>query len=260
MRDYTLTASAAFGGLICGAVLSRVVDHLYDLTGSVANEGRGNLFRYHDLLSGSRRSLPCFIGAEPNERPTGSHPHFEQTKTDHDPILVLRRADAGLRERPHVRARHQLRFVGEAARWRYTCYMSSQPIRIGKETLQTLRERSKGSGEPLARLAERYIEEGLRADRHPGVFFREGPAGRRPVVVGGPDVWEIVSALRGAPEKGEALVSALAERVGISDDKVRVAIRYYAEFPEEIDDWIAANDAEAERLEAALARERELLA
>ena len=127
--------------------------------------------------------------------------------------------------------------------------------------LQTLRERSKGSGEPLARIAERYIEEGLRADRHPGVFFREGPpAGRRAVVVGGPDVWEIVSALRGAPEKGEALVSALAQRIGVSEDKVRVAIRYYAEFPEEIDDWIAANDAEAERLEAALARERELLA
>jgi len=137
--------------------------------------------------------------------------------------------------------------------------MSSQPIRIGKETLQTLRDRSRGSGEPMARLAERYIEEGLRADRHPGVFFREGPAGRRAVVVGGPDVWEIVSALRGAPEKGEALASALAERLGIGESKIRVAIRYYGEYPEEIDSWIAANDSEAERLEAALARERELL-
>jgi hypothetical protein len=137
--------------------------------------------------------------------------------------------------------------------------MSSQPIRIRKGTLQTLRERSRGSGEPIARLAERYIEEGLRADRHPGVFFREGPAGRRPVVVGGPDVWEIVSAARGAPEKGEALAPALAERLGIGESKVRAAIRYYGEYPDEIDEWIAANDAEAERLEAALARERTLL-
>lgn len=138
--------------------------------------------------------------------------------------------------------------------------MGSQPIRIGKETLQILRDRSQGSGEPIARLAERYIDEGLRADRHPGIFFREGPAGRRAVVVGGPDVWEIVSAVRSAPEKGEALVPALAERVGIGENKIRVAIRYYGEYPEEIDDWIAANDAEAERLEAALVRERELLA
>ena len=138
--------------------------------------------------------------------------------------------------------------------------MSSQPIRIEKGTLDTLRERSRGSGEPIARLAERYIDEGLRADRHPAIIFREGPAGRRAVVVGGPDVWEIVAAARGAPESGDALVGALAERLGIVEGKVRAAIRYYGEYPVEIDEWIAANDAEAERLELALARERELLA
>jgi hypothetical protein len=138
--------------------------------------------------------------------------------------------------------------------------MSSQPIRIGTSTLESLRERSKARGEPLARLAERYIDEGLRADRHPGVFFREGPAGRRAVVVGGPDVWEIVGASRTAPERGEALVPALAGRLGVSEQVVRVAVRYYAEYPDEIDAWIAANEAEAERLETALARERELLA
>lgn len=123
-----------------------------------------------------------------------------------------------------------------------------------------MRERSRGTGEPIARLAERYIEEGLRADRHPGVFFRAGPAGRRAVVVGGPDVWEIVGALRGAPERGEALVPALAERLGIGEEKIRVAVRYYGDYPGEIDEWIAANEAEAERLVAALARERELFA
>lgn len=73
-------------------------------------------------------------------------------------------------------------------------------------------------------------------------------------------MWEIVSAARSAPEKGEALVPALAARLGISESKVGAAVRYYGEYPEEIDSWIAANDAEAERLEAALARERELLA
>ena len=55
-------------------------------------------------------------------------------------------------------------------------------------------------------------------------------------------------------------MAALAERIGLSEAKVRTAIRYYSEYPDEIDSWIAANDAEAERLEAAFARERELLA
>ena len=138
--------------------------------------------------------------------------------------------------------------------------MSGQPIRIAERTLATLRERSKRRGEPLARLAQRYIEEGLRTDDHPGIVFRDGPAGRRAGLVGGPDVWEVVGALRSVPESGEARVAALAERIGLSEAKVRTAIRYYSEYPEEIDSWIAANDAEAERLEAAFARERELLA
>ncbi len=112
----------------------------------------------------------------------------------------------------------------------------------------------------MSRLAQRYIEEGLRSDDHPGIFFRDGPAGRRPGLVAGPDVWEVIGALRSVPESGEARVAALAERIGLSEAKVRTAIRYYSEYPEEIDSWIAANDAEAERLEAAFARERELLA
>jgi hypothetical protein len=106
-------------------------------------------------------------------------------------------------------------------------------------------------------LAERYIEEGLRADRHPGIFFREGPAGRRAVVVGGPDVWEIVSAAA-ARERGEGLVPTLARRLGISETKVRAATRYHGDYPAEIDEWVHANDAEAERLKEALAREHEL--
>jgi hypothetical protein len=75
-------------------------------------------------------------------------------------------------------------------------YVSSQPIRIGAETLGALRKRSVQTGEPIVRLAQRYIDEGMRLDRHPGIVFRDGPAGRRPVVAGGPDVWEVV---RGRP-------------------------------------------------------------
>jgi hypothetical protein len=137
--------------------------------------------------------------------------------------------------------------------------MSSQPIRVESETLEALRERSAQTGEPIVRLAGRYIDEGMRLDRHPGIVFRNGPAGRRPVVVGGPDVWEVIAAVRSAPERGDGLVSALAGRVGLSEDKIRVAVRYYAEYPDEIDRWIAMVDEEAERLGQTLERERSLL-
>ncbi len=137
--------------------------------------------------------------------------------------------------------------------------MSSQPIRIEAETLGALRERSAQTGEPIVRLAQRYIDEGMRLDRHPGIVFRDGPAGRRPVVVGGPDVWEVIAAARSAPERGQELIEALVERIGVPSDKIRVAVRYYAEHPDEIDRWIAMVDEEAERLERTLERERSLL-
>lgn len=139
-------------------------------------------------------------------------------------------------------------------------YMSSQPIRIHSATLDALRRRSAQSGEPIVRLAERYIDEGMRIERHPGVFFRDGPAGRRAVLVGGPDVWEVIAAVRSAPEKGDLLIGAVAEGMGIAPERVRIAIRYYAEFPAEIDRWIDANEREAEEIRRALERERQLLA
>lgn len=138
-------------------------------------------------------------------------------------------------------------------------YMSSQAIRIESETLRALRERSEQSGEPIVRLAQRYIDEGMQLDRHPGIVFRDGPAGRRAVVVGGPDVWEVITAARSAPERGEELVDALAERIGVPRERIRIAIRYYSEYPDDVDGFIAMVEEEADRLEQALERERSLL-
>lgn len=111
----------------------------------------------------------------------------------------------------------------------------------------------------MSRMAERYIEEGLRTDSHPGIMFRNGPAGRRAGLIGGPDVWEIVGGLRTVEQKGEARIAALAERLGLAASQVRTAIRYYGEYPDEVDAWMTANAADADILEAALERERELL-
>jgi hypothetical protein len=137
--------------------------------------------------------------------------------------------------------------------------MSSEAVRIESGTLRALRERSAQSGEPIVRLAQRYISEGMRLDRPPGIVFRDGPAGRRAVVIGGPDVWEVVAAARAAPERGEELVRALAARIGTSVERVRTAVGYCGEFPEEINGFIAANEREAEQLERALENERRLL-
>ena len=137
--------------------------------------------------------------------------------------------------------------------------MSSEPIRIESETLRALRQRSAHTGEPIVRLAQRYIEEGMRADRHPGIVFRDGPAGRRAVIAGGPDVWEVISAARSASEHGDELVAALADRLGLTQQTIRMAVRYYAEFPDSIERFISMVDEEADELAHIIQREQHLL-
>ena len=92
-------------------------------------------------------------------------------------------------------------------------------------------------------------------ERHPGIVFRSGPAGRRAGLMSGPDVWEVVRVAVG----DENTRQDIAERTGLTPEQVGVALRYYAEYRDEIGDWIGRLDEEAERAEAAWRGERELL-
>jgi hypothetical protein len=98
-----------------------------------------------------------------------------------------------------------------------------------------------------------YAEEGDRAETHPGIVFRSGPAGRRAGLAGGPDVWEIVLALRQGGHGAEAS-ERLAEEMSITADRVAVALRYAAEFPEEIEARIQLHERETVRYESLASR------
>lgn len=96
--------------------------------------------------------------------------------------------------------------------------------------------------------------------RHPGIMFRTGPAGRRAGLIGGPDVWEVVRACLGHDLGDAAVRREIGDRTGLTADQVRAALRYYADYASEVDEWIRRVDEEAERAEADWRRERELLA
>lgn len=77
-------------------------------------------------------------------------------------------------------------------------------------------------------------------DEHPGVAFREGAIGRRAALVGGPDVWEVIRAVRSAraaePELAEGqLLDLVADNSGLSLRLVRTAVAYWADYPNEIE-------------------------
>jgi hypothetical protein len=114
-------------------------------------------------------------------------------------------------------------------------------------------------------VANRFVDEALRMDEHPGVVFRDGRTGRRAVLVGGPDVREVIRAVKSArasePDLGAADVVTLVEaNTGVPARLIDVAMRYWSSYPDEIDAWIAETEAlEAEAL-AAWERQQELLA
>lgn len=132
--------------------------------------------------------------------------------------------------------------------------------RWNAEVVDRLDRRSEVVGTNRSRLAERYVDEGTRMDEHPGIVFRDGPAGRRAALAAGPDVWEVMATLKAGDAKGEAAVISTAELLNLTALQVRTAVRYYSDYPGEIDERIRRTVEEADAAEAAWRREQAALA
>lgn len=91
-------------------------------------------------------------------------------------------------------------------------------------------------------------------EEHPGIVFVDGPAGRRAALRRGPDVWEVVTTLK----VNDGSVPEAADVLAIPEHQVRLALDYYADHAEEIDDWIRLNEEESARGEAAWRRRQAL--
>src|SRR5919108_237059 len=120
----------------------------------------------------------------------------------------------------------------------------SRPIslRLPDRTIERLGVRADRAQMPPRTLAQRYVEEGLRMDEHPLVRFVEGPGGRRARLVGtGKDVWEVVAAVRDNDGDVAATAGYLEMPLGL----VQAAVTYYGAYPDEVDEWIRVNEAEA---------------
>jgi hypothetical protein len=134
-------------------------------------------------------------------------------------------------------------------------------IRFSPSLLGRLRHRAHATtGATVAGLAQRLIDEGLRMADHPGVIFKDGPAGRRAALAYGPDVWEVIKFLREVDERGPAAIDAAAEVLAVDASRISVAVSYYGDFQEEIDAEITEADEASERAEAAWRVQQQLIA
>jgi hypothetical protein len=99
---------------------------------------------------------------------------------------------------------------------------------------------------------------------HPLITFKDGPAGRRARLVGGPDVWEVIGAVRSVRESdpalaGDAALEIVAETSGVPLPFLRAALAYWGDYPEEVDVFLDRARAEAEQARAGWERQQELL-
>jgi hypothetical protein len=131
--------------------------------------------------------------------------------------------------------------------------------RINEEVADRLAARGERGPMNKSRLAERYIDEGMRMDDHPGIVFRDGPTGRRAALAAGPDVWEVISVVRNTRRRGETAVTTAAAWLNLTPAQVRTAVRYYSEYPDEIDERIRRNQEESAAAETPWKRERAAL-
>lgn len=133
-------------------------------------------------------------------------------------------------------------------------------LRLDEAALAHLDRESERAGQTRSQLARTLIEEGLRMREHPGIVFREGPTGRRAGLSDGPDVWEAVGLYLAVGIEGERGVTRTCRLSSLKPHQVYRALRYYADYPAEVDAKIARNRDEDERGYAEWLREQSLSA
>jgi len=116
----------------------------------------------------------------------------------------------------------------------------------------------------LSSASNRLVDEALRMHEHPLITFKDGPAGRRARLVGGPDVWEVIGAVRSVRESdpaltGDEVLEVVAETSGVPMPFLRAALAYWGDYPEEVDAFIDRARAEAAQARAGWERQQELL-
>lgn len=128
---------------------------------------------------------------------------------------------------------------------------SPTSYRLADDLKLRLAQRAAAEGVSETALVARLLQHGLAQIEHPGIVFRPGPTGWRAGLAGGPDIDEVIRAVRTAGPVGEeGAVAVAAESLGIDQRLVRIAIDYAAEHLEEVEARIAENDAAVERARA----------
>lgn len=94
---------------------------------------------------------------------------------------------------------------------------------------------------------------------HPSIVFRDGLAGRRAALAGGPEVADVIGAIIDGDVPPDQRRSRAAELLGLAERSVDDALAYYADHTEEVDEQIATRTELAQQFESRWRRQQALL-
>jgi uncharacterized protein (DUF433 family) len=117
-------------------------------------------------------------------------------------------------------------------------------LRLAPQLARFVSEEARRTRRSRGAVIEALAEEAMRCRRFPGIAFRGSDWDRRAWVVGTAlDVWEIIEAFQDF-----GTVGAMVTGSDLDERPIRLALAYYAEYPEEIDAAVSENRRPLEEL------------
>jgi uncharacterized protein (DUF433 family) len=105
-------------------------------------------------------------------------------------------------------------------------------IRLSSQLDDEITHESRTRGKSWSAITAELLGEGIRMRKAPGIFFVDGPTGRRAVVAGtGLDVWEVIATWWDTGKSYEGLRRSYP---WLSEAQLRAALAYYQIYPVEI--------------------------
>ena len=113
-------------------------------------------------------------------------------------------------------------------------------FRIPEQIIKEINEIVKESKKDFTTIANKLLEEAIKAYHCPGIVFTEGVSGRRARIAGtGIEVWEIIATYHSVGKDFKRLRKAYH---WLLEQQIRSAIGYYNLYKEEIHTLIAENE------------------
>ena len=116
--------------------------------------------------------------------------------------------------------------------------MAVMSVRMDDSLKEEVEAFWRGLGEGPSTGLRRTVEEWWAMEHFPSIYFRNGVSGRRAVVRGGPDVWEVVSA---AEDYGEDREGLYAHFEFTPREAIDEALEYAGRFPDRVREMIEQN-------------------